>query len=96
MKNIIFILFLAGIAILNYSCTTGNVPVKPRYTEVPNPRKPSKNHVWVDGSWTWDKRTRTYVRRDGYWISPNGKRAYVQGYWKDTHRGHKWVAGKWR
>jgi hypothetical protein len=94
MKTIFSILFLV---ILFFSaCKPAVIASKPVYVEVARPLSPSSNHIWVDGDWIWNRRTRSYTYKNGYWMMPNNGNTHIAGYWKTTRRGHYWVPGRWR
>lgn len=77
----------------------------PEYTIVreapPPPHKerrsgrPSRRHVWVDGSWHWDGRR--YVWQPGHWDVPPREHARWERprYEKHDH-GYRYKPGRWR
>lgn len=59
------------------------------------PRRSSRRHVWVGGSWSWSGHR--YVWTAGRWVVPprHGGR-WVAGHWAQRGGGWVWVAGYWR
>ena len=56
------------------------------------PAVPSPRHVWVAGEYVY--RGGNYVYSEGYWAEPpHPGYIWVEGHWKDTRRGWKWVPG---
>lgn len=68
---------------------------KPAYVETPRPFRPSNKHIWINGDWVWNNRTKTYTRQESYWAIPIRKRNYTQGQWRSTHRGYYWKKSHW-
>jgi hypothetical protein len=95
MKKLIYIISLVGILSLTNSCSSGYVSVEPSYQEY-RPARPSNTHIWIEGNWYWDNRTRTYHHRDGNWTTPRNNHYYEPGHWIQTRRGYRWVDGRWR
>lgn len=95
LKKYLFIGGLAGIGLLFNGCFPGYVTSEPTYIETSRPSSPSNVHVWVDGNWTWNRQSRTYVQHDGYWDRPHHNRKFVAGHWTTTPKGHKWSKGHW-
>ncbi len=95
MKRYFFIGGLAGIGLLFNGCFPGYVSSQPSYTETYRPSSPSSVHVWVEGSWAWNRHSKTYVQTNGHWAKPNHHRKFVAGHWKSTPKGHRWVKGHW-
>ena len=62
---------------------------------VVKPACPSPAHVWVDGSWSWNKRQHQYVWVNGFWVVPKPGKIWVDGQWVEGPQGHKWVNGRW-
>jgi hypothetical protein len=96
MKKFTFLISLIAFGLLVNGCKPAYVSVKPIYDEAPRPIRPSNKHIWINGDWVWNNRTKTYMRQDSYWMIPNGKRNYTQGQWKSTQRGYYWKPSKWR
>ena len=96
MKKVICIGSLAGIGLLFNSCAAGYVATVPVYNEYSRPQRPSDLHIWIDGNWVFNRQTRVYVQRNGYWQKPHQNQIYVSGHWQSTPRGHQWVSGKWQ
>ena len=65
-------------------------PSVPYYMES---RRPSPNHIWIDGDWVISHGQYTY--RPGYWMIQNRGQAFVPGHWERVHRGWYWVPGYW-
>jgi hypothetical protein len=95
LKKYLYIGGLAGIGLLFNGCFPGYISSEPTYVETSRPSSPSNVHVWVDGNWNWNRHTRTYEHRDGYWSKPHQNRRFVAGHWNSTPRGHVWVNGHW-
>ncbi|MFA5329557.1 MAG: hypothetical protein WC384_17320 [Prolixibacteraceae bacterium] len=96
IRKIIFIGSLAGIGLFLNSCMAGYVATEPTYSEYSRPQRPSDLHVWIDGDWVYNRSTRVYVQRSGYWQQPQQGRVYVSGHWKSTPRGKYWSRGHWK
>jgi hypothetical protein len=77
------------------SCELGYVSQEPTYAPVERPQQPSTVHVWVNDGWAYNRQSRSYVQRNGYWAMPRSGRAYNQGYWRKSRRGSVWVNGHW-
>ena len=96
MKKSVQILCIIGIISLFNACSAGYVSEQPTYQDSYRPSRPSSNHIWIEGNWYWDNRTRSYNHRDGNWSMPRQGRNYEQGHWAQTRRGYRWVPGGWR
>lgn len=96
MKKIIYIGSLAGIGLFFNGCVAGYVATEPTYSEYSRPQRPSDLHVWIDGDWVFNRSTRVYVQRNGYWVQPQQNRIYVTGQWQTTPRGKYWSKGHWQ
>ncbi|MFV8327101.1 hypothetical protein [Flavobacterium sp. ZS1P14] len=96
MKKLIYLISLVGIVSLFNSCSAGYVSVEPAYHEVYIPARPGANYIWIEGSWYWNNRTRSYDRREGYWTVPRQGHYYKQGHWNKTRRGYRWSPGGWQ
>lgn len=96
MKKIIYLVSFIGIISLFNSCAGGYVSVEPTYHGTYSSSRPSVNHIWIEGNWFWDNRSRTYNYRDGYWILPRQGQYYRPGYWDRNRRGYRWIPGEWR
>lgn len=70
-------------------------PQKPKVVVV-KPKCPGKNHVWVDGHWTWDKRSKQYVWTKGHWKKGKKGKKWVPGHWKKVRGGWQWIPGHWK
>lgn len=95
-KKIIYITMLAGFGLFFNSCMTGYVASEPTSIEITRPSRPSELHIWIDGDWSYNQRSHTYVQRNGYWAKPYHGRTYVSGHWQNNARGHSWVSGHWQ
>jgi len=95
-KKIIYITVLAGFGLFFNSCFTGYVASQPTSIEIIRPSRPSELHIWIDGDWSYNQRSHTYVQRNGYWAKPHRGRTYVSGHWQNNARGHSWVPGHWQ
>ena len=97
MKKIFYLASLAGMLLIMNSCsTTGYVSDEPTYVEYSRPSRPSNLHIWIDGDWTYNNQSRTYVQGRGYWQVPRHGRTYIQGSWQTTPQGHRWQTGHWQ
>jgi hypothetical protein len=96
MKMFFFISSMAGIGLFLNSCMEGYVATQPTYVEYSRPQRPSELHVWVDGDWAYNRSTRVYVQKNGYWQQPRQNRTYVSGHWQSSPRGHYWVSGRYQ
>jgi hypothetical protein len=95
LKKIVIIGSLAGMGLLVNGCATGYVASEPAYVEYNRPAQPSSVHVWVNGDYAYNHRSRVYVQKHGYWHKPNNNSTYVQGHWQSSPRGSYWVNGTW-
>ena len=97
MKKLVFLISMAGILLLINSCsTTGYVASEPAYVEYSRPAPPSNLHVWIDGDWEYNRSSRIYVQKNGYWSKPNPGRVYQSGHWQSTPKGKYWSKGQWK
>lgn len=96
IRKVIFIGSLAGIGLFLNSCMAGYIATEPAYSEYSRPQRPSELHVWIDGDWVYNRSTRVYVQRSGYWQQPRQGRVYVSGQWQSTPRGKYWSHGHWK
>lgn len=95
-KKLIYLTSLAGIGLFLNSCTAGYVATEPSYVEYSRPQRPSELHIWVDGDWSFNRQTHSYVQQNGYWAAPNPGRVYVSGKWQTTPKGKYWSKGHWQ
>lgn len=95
MKNYIRSLTIVSMVLLSGSCAPAYVSSEPTYVEVVRPQQPSAVHIWIGGGWTYNRHTRNYVQRNGYWAKPKRGRSYHEGYWRKSRRGSVWVNGHW-
>jgi hypothetical protein len=80
-----------------YSCTAIVVdrPESPKAIMIPDSLRP--NFIWIGDSWQWNRKTRTYKSKPGYWAKPKKKSVvWVDGHWLNTRSGWKYVKGHWR
>ena len=96
MKKLFYIISLIGIVSLLNACSAGYVSIEPSYQETYRPTRPSNSHIWIEGNWYWNNRTRSYYHRDGNWTIPRQGRYYEPGHWVQTRRGYRWLPGRWR
>lgn len=99
MKTLIRILSLGAFAsiIVLSACSPDTVATRPADPVVVQPVSPGPNYVWVDGSWYYNRPSRAYVYREGYWVVPSRPgRTWVAGHWVQTNRGWRYVEGHWR
>ena len=69
-------------------------PIAPR-TIVQKPPRPSNDHVWIDGEWTWNDKTSTYEWERGGWTKAEAGKTYKPGYWRKVEDGWEYVPGRW-
>lgn len=97
MKKRILSAFLVAIITMLNACTPAYVHTVPsRYQGNIRPPSPSNTHIWIDGNWIYNRQTKSYQERNGYWSKPSRRRSYQTGYWKKSQRGNQWVRGQWR
>lgn len=97
MKKLYFLAVLAVSLLMMSSCTTqGYVTSEPTYTEYARPERPSSLYVWIDGDWVYNRQTKVYVRKNGYWQRPSRGRTYVSGTWQSSPQGLYWQTGHWQ
>ena len=86
-KKLVYLTSLAGIVLFLNSCAAGYVATEPTYVEYSRPQRPSDLHVWIDGDWVFNRSTRVYVQKNGYWEQPRQNQTYVSGQWQTTPKG---------
>ena len=96
IRKIIYIGSLVGTTLFLSGCAAGYVATEPTYSEYSRPQRPSDLHVWIDGDWVYNRSTRVYVQRNGYWERPQQNRVYISGQWQTTPRGKYWAKGHWQ
>jgi hypothetical protein len=96
LKKFYIIVSLFGTGILLNSCSTGYVATQPSYIEYSRPERPSNLHIWIDGDWSYNHQSRTYIQQRGYWEKPSPNRIYVSGQWQTTPKGKYWSKGHWQ
>jgi hypothetical protein len=70
-------------------------PAEPQATMIPS--SPGPTYLWIGNSWAWDNQSQLYVFREGRWAEPKKSRAvWVDGYWKKTKGGWKYIRGYWK
>lgn len=58
------------------------------------PVKPSAEHIWRKGYWTWDHGQWVHVK--GEWIvRPHPAAVWVDGHWARRPHGWVWIHGHW-
>ena len=95
MKKLILLVSLISILSFFTSCSAGYVSDEPTYVETARPMSPNSSYIWTEGDWRWNNQTRSYYHQNGRWDKP-GSKAYNQGHWDNSPRGHKWVRGNRR
>lgn len=96
-KQLIKLLFLGAILFtVSFSASAQiYVRIRPTFTVVPPPPRPSSMHIWVNED--WQPAGRSYRYSGGHWEAPPQRGYYrSQGYWKRTRHGQVWVQGKWQ
>jgi hypothetical protein len=96
MKNFVLVAALIVVASFFNACAPGYVNDEPARGVIIRPNAPNNTHVWRDGDWVWNRRTKSYTWNDGNWVAPRRGRAYREGHWESNRRGYHWVAGRWR
>ena len=67
----------------------------PRSRREVMPHRPSRNHVWLEGHWRYERGNYTWV--PGHWETPPRERAtYVAPRWEHRREGHVFVEGYWK
>ncbi len=65
--------------------------------ELPPDERPDGNSVmWIDGYWSWDDETNSFIWVSGIWRDVPPDRDWVPGYWLRTATGAQWISGYWR
>jgi hypothetical protein len=93
MKKFIFLFSLVTIISFFNACSVGYVSEEPVYQTYHRPQRPSNDYIWVEGGWTWNSRTNTYVQVNGNWVKQSQGRRHKQGHWERNQRGYRWVRG---
>lgn len=96
LKMLSYVIIFTFTGLVLNSCVGGYVASEPSYDAYDRPLPPSETHIWINGNWRWDHRTRGYVHEPGYWMQPRRGRIYEEGYWKSGPRGKWWINGHWR
>lgn len=94
MKKLLF--GVIAFNLLLSSCLPAYVVTQPSHQEGFRPPQPSPFHVWVDGNWFYQRRSKTYMRTNGYWSRPSRGRTYHAGHWQSNKRGYRWSQGRWK
>lgn len=94
MKNIIFLVGLVVILSFCNSCSVGYVAEEPVYQDYNRPPRPSDDYIWMEGGWSWNKRTSTYVQLNGNWERNNNKDTHTRGHWERNRHGSRWIKHK--
>ncbi|MES2647844.1 MAG: hypothetical protein V4717_13265 [Bacteroidota bacterium] len=63
-------------------------PSEPRYVQS---RRPSRDHVWIEGDWMYSRGRYNY--QPGYWITRDRAQGYVPGRWERERGGWYWIPG---
>jgi hypothetical protein len=63
-------------------------PSEPRYVQS---RRPSRDHVWMEGDWMYSRGRYNY--QPGYWITRDRAQGYVPGRWERARGGWYWTPG---
>ncbi len=70
-------------------------PENPHVVIIPD--SPGPAYGWVNDSWRWDRRSRSYAVQKGHWVKPKRNSVvWVDGRWINTRGGWKYVRGHWR
>ena len=107
MKNLRTIFATAIIALLAIQASAqvhvsgsvfASIPIAPNINlnigvMTPQPRFDA---IWIEGYWTFDHRTRSYVWVQGFWTTPPHPGAiWIPGFWNNTGHGFVWVNAAW-
>ncbi len=105
MKNLKLTIIAAFISLFSFQ-SSGQVHVS-IFTSIPiapnislnvgiTTPQPRYDAIWIDGFWTFDIRTGSYVWVQGYWaFPPHPGAVWMPGYWNHTSRGYVWVDACW-
>lgn len=94
MKKFIFFISLMGLLPFFNSCSVGYVSEVPVYQVYVRPQQPRGDYVWIEGGWTWNNRTKTYVQVDGTWVRHEQGRKHRTGHWEKNEHGSRWVKNR--
>ncbi len=92
---LLFIILVVSTLFFN-ACSPGYVASEPTALVVVRPASPRAGYIWRDGDWSYNRRQRVYVQKNGYWTAPRRNRSYHPGHWNASPRGHSWKKGGWR
>lgn len=95
MRKIILFFVLGLVSVSLNSCLMGYAATEPRYVEYSRPAPPNSSYIWIDGDYSWNNRSRSYVQNNGYWERPRQNQTYRAGYWQQTPKGKSWTKGRW-
>jgi len=96
-KQMIRLVFLGAILFTASFSASAQIYVKirPTFTVVPQPPRPSRAHIWVNEEWQNDGGSYRYS--GGHWEAPPQRGYYrTQGHWQRSRRGQVWIQGSWR
>lgn len=93
MKKFIFLFSLVAMVSVFSACSVGYVTEEPVYQEYNRPQRPSNNYIWIEGGWSWNSRTNTYIQNNGRWVREDQGRRHKQGHWEKNQHGSRWVKG---
>ncbi len=54
-----------------------------------------RGHVWIDGYYRWNKRSRSYIWIEGHQIRQKKGKIWVSGKWKRVPGGWTYISGFW-
>ncbi len=92
---LLFIMLVVSTLFFN-ACSPGYVASEPTALVMVRPASPRAGYIWRDGDWSYNRRQRVYVQKNGYWTAPRRNRSYQAGHWNNSPRGHSWKKGGWR
>ena len=52
-------------------------------------------HVWIEGHYRWDRRTRSYVWIDGRYVRQKKGKVWISGHWVRVRGGWVYQPGVW-
>jgi hypothetical protein len=94
LRKIVLITGLVCTGIFFNGCMAGYVATEPTYRHADRPPQPGNSYIWIDGDWTYNHQTHSYVEHNGYWRQPSQGRTYVSGHFQSSQKGYHWIKGR--
>lgn len=91
----VIIAMVASVSVTNAQVVVTVKPKRPTVVIV-KPNKVKRGHIWVDGHWRWNKKTKSYAWIKARWVKKKRGLVWVHGQWKKVPKGWVWVEGHWR